>query len=103
MKKILPLIILFLTGFSTIAQESADKNKIDPYANIEGTYQFEMINTRNQPYIPGNLKEIILEKRDPNKIVYVQLGTEVRLKIMPLIEIKKADYKPLPIIIYITE
>ncbi len=103
MKKILLLLIFIFAGFTVKAQDIADKSKTDSSINIEGTYQIEVINTRSQPYIPGNLKEMVLEKRDATKIIYVQLGTEVRLKILPYSEIRKANFKPLPLVSHITE
>lgn len=94
MKKILLLILIF-AGITVKAQETTDKSKIDSSVNIEGTYQIQVINTRNQPYIPSNLKEMVLEKRDATKTIYVSLGTNVRLKILPLSEISKPDFKSL--------
>ena len=93
MKKILLLFVFILAGFAAKAQDVTDKSKVDSSVNIEGTYQFEIINSRAQPNIPGNLNQILSEKRDANKIVYMQLGTAVRLKILPWSEIKKSDFK----------
>jgi hypothetical protein len=103
MKKTLLLLVFILTGFTAKAQDITDKSKVDSSVNIEGTYQFQMINTRAQPNIPGNLNQILSEKRDATKTVYVQMGTDVRLKILPWAEIKKSNFKPLPLVFYITE
>lgn len=103
MKKILLLLIFIFAGFTVKAQDTTDKPKTNSSINIEGTYQFQMINTRAQPNVPGNLKEIILGKRDATKVIYVQLGTDVRLKILPWSEIKKSDFQPLPLVFHITE
>jgi len=62
---------------------------------IEGTYQIQVINSRANPFIPGNLKEIIQKNRSQSETIYVSLGTMVRLKILSENEIKRTDFVPL--------
>ncbi len=95
MKKSLLLLILIFTGLMSKAQEATDKNKIDTSENIEGTYQIQVINSRNQPLIPVNLKELVLKNRDATKIIYIPFGTDVRIKVMSTSEINKTGFKPL--------
>lgn len=71
--------------------------------SIEGTYQVQVLNSRMQPNIPANLNQIILKHRDENQVKFIQLGTQVRLKILPLTEIRKPGFKPLERIVNIYE
>lgn len=91
------LFTLFLFWASAICFASAQNSE------IEGTYQIQVINSRNQPSIPGNIDELILQNRHATEAVYVQLGTEVRLKILPLSEINRTGFTPVEKIIHITE
>lgn len=76
-------------------------NVID--TSFTGTYQIQLINTRDQPYIPGNLKELVLNNRHATKQVTISLGDLVRLVILSEAEIKAAGFKPLKQIAYVTE
>lgn len=103
-KKTLILFFLFLAGLSFAkAQNTIDNSKPQSSVNIEGTYQIEVINTRSQPFIPGNLKQLVIENRNATKIIYLTLGTQVRLKILPLSEINRPGFKPLYPVAHITE
>ncbi len=95
MKKIILacVVSVFFVGVS-ISQTTAEPAKLTA-ASIEGTYQIQVVNSRNQPYIPANLNQLVLDNRDATEVKYVTLGTEVRLKVLPLSEINKPDFKPL--------
>jgi len=99
------LLVLFLFFFSGLCGISAQNTELIKQQNIsaEGTYQLQVINSRNQPFIPANINELVAEKRNATEVVYVQLGSEVRLKILPLSEINKPGFIPLEKIIHVTE
>lgn len=57
-----------------------------------GTYQIEVLG-RGNPYIPESLDEIIDENRHATDVVYVSLGTKVRVKILPHNTINSPEFK----------
>ncbi len=92
MKKLILLFPIFLLGITlSKAQTGADATKKTTPC-IDGTYQLQMIHSRNQPYFPTNLDKIVTDNRDATFVKYVSLGTEVRLKILPLSEINAPDF-----------
>ncbi len=101
MKKIflLGVFTLFLISVNSFAQstESNSNNKEqksieEKLAKYQGTYQIELINTRQHPLIPYNLDEIIEKNRDKTQTKYVSLGTNVRLKILSESEVNKSNF-----------
>lgn len=72
-------------------------------SKIKGTYQIQMVNTRDLPSIPYNLEQMVEEKRDKDKVVYIKLSDFVRVKVLPKSEIEKKDFKPVKHIEYVTE
>lgn len=107
MKKVTFLFICVMSFLKvSMAQQTAKSSQIpieEKLKKYEGTYQVQVINSRQHPSIPYNLDEIILKNRDKKKIVYVQLGSQVRLEILPEEEITKATFKKIPSIANITE
>ncbi len=99
------LLILFLFFFSPLYRLSAQNTGAGSPQNYsaEGTWQIEVVNSRNQPFIPGDIDEIVAEKRHASEVVYVQLGTVVRLKILPVSEINRLQFIPLEKIKFISE
>ncbi len=107
MKRASIILILFIciqTKFVFSQQNLPNGNQVNmAIQNIEGTYQIQVINTRDQPCIPANLNQLVIDNRHATDIVYLNLGSSVRLKIIPISEITKADFKPLEKIVHITE
>ncbi len=103
MKKIITLCVLILLSIGiTIAQtDNKIVQKSEPV--VEGTYQIQVVNSRNQPNIPGNIKQLVLENRATNEVKYVTLGTEVRIMILPTSEITKPDFKPIKMIAHVAK
>ena len=99
------LLILFLFFFLGLCAASAQNSESTTTQNFstEGTWQVQVVNSRSQPFIPGNIQEVVAENRHATETVYVQLGTEVRLMILPLAEISKPEFMPLEKIAHITE
>jgi hypothetical protein len=103
MKKVISLFVLFLM-FSIISKGQTNKDSAAKNTtNIEGTYQIQVVNSRNHPYIPYNLNQLVLDNRDATQVKYVTLGTEVRIMVLPLSEINKPDFKPLKQIAHVAK
>lgn len=77
----LVLIALVLMSVNSFSQSKYD-----------GTYQIEVLG-RGKPYIPSNIDEIINSKRDKTKVVYYSLGTNARIKILPLNKVEAPEFK----------
>ncbi|MCD6019680.1 MAG: hypothetical protein K0S53_2801 [Bacteroidetes bacterium] len=50
---------------------------------LQGTIQIQVRSMRYKPSIPYNIDEIVEKNRKNNDVVYIELGTDVRLKIFP--------------------
>jgi hypothetical protein len=87
------------------AQDTLQKKqaKIFTPAEMEGTYQIQLVNSRIIPVLTTDIYPIIDEKRDAEKVVYYNISETIRLKILPESEIKKADFTPPNHIEYVTE
>lgn len=83
-------LILFDDGKKTTIEEKLKK--------YEGTFQIQVKNMRQKPNIPFNIDELIEKNRKQNETVYVPLGSEVRLKILSVDEIKSNNFKKLDLI-----
>ncbi len=95
MKKILLLtIILSLQIKYVSAQQSLSKEKVEELTalskKIEGTYQVQIINSREMASIPIELMQIIEDKRQDIDTVYFPIKTNIQLMILP----KKLILKP---------
>lgn len=99
------LSVLFLFFFSGLCVASAQNSQLTAQSNntSDGTWQVQVINSRSQPFIPGNIHSLVAENRHATETVYVQLGTEVRLKIVSLSETTKPEFIALEKIVHITE
>ncbi len=94
MKKYLVAISMIALSTHLFAQSNNPKGTETPASKINGTYQLEIIGRQN-PLIPANLHQIVTENRKENQLSYVQLGTMVRVKILPFSEINSPSFKPL--------
>lgn len=102
MKKITAILCL-VSFFVLLGNKGFSQVKSSPNidSNIEGTYQIQVIGTRAQPNIPGNLKEIVQKNRNATQVKYVSLGSVVKLKILPFSQINSSSFKPLTSIAHI--
>ena len=103
MKKIISFCLLFLLFIGITKAQTATDNTKKQVSSIDGTYQIQVVNSRNKPYIPSNLNQLVLDNRDATQVKYVTLGSEVRLKVLPLSEINKPDFKPLEKIAHVAQ
>ena len=67
---------------------------------LEGTYQVQIIDSRELPAIPLSLMDTIIAKRDQNSVKYVWLSEKVRVKILPVSEISQPTFQPLERVVY---
>lgn len=97
------LVILFFCSHIFCATAQNTEYILPQNTAAEGTFQIQVINSRSQPLIPANINELVAANRQATEIVYVQLGTDVRLKILPLTEINRSGFVPLEKVKHITE
>ncbi len=106
-KKIIASFFLITIGSYSFAQSNMSKEDIKKYedmtASVEGTYQIQVLNTRDQPFIPFNIGEIVINNRKQDEIFYYQLSDNVRIKILPINQVNSNEYKPLSQIEHIQE
>lgn len=108
MKKILkPILIvaaLFL-NFNLVAQENLTREQAADYAerfnNAGGTYQFQVIDSREKLAIPFSYIENIENARKQNEVTYIYFKDNVRVKVLPYSEISSPGFKAIEKIVYI--
>jgi len=86
---------LFLGGFAQNDPKKETKRLMDLLTKNEGTYQVQIIDSREQPTIPLSLMDTIEAKRDENEIKYVWLKSNVRVKILSKKEITNPTFQSL--------
>ena len=69
---------------------------------LEGTYQVQIIDSRELPAIPLSLMDTISLKRGENEVKYVWLKSNIRVKILSKSEITSPSFHGLPRITYIS-
>jgi len=74
---------------------------MDLFQKFEGTYQLQIINSRDKTELPLYLMDTIQAKRHATNVVYHKYKSNVRLMILPLAEVNKKDFKPLERVIHI--
>lgn len=107
-KIILSLLVIGLLFLGTDIRSQNTIISEDPYSvsmddTFDGTWQIQVVNSRNQPYIPGNIDEIVRENRKQSEVVYIRLDDNVRIKILSQDEISASGFKPLEKVIHIEE
>ena len=68
---------------------------------IDGTYQFQMIDTRSLPTIQLSLFREIEKRRHDTEIIYYMYSDKMRIMILPRNQISSADFKKLEYLIFI--
>ena len=106
MKKVFYLFYI-VCFFATNAKAQTDP-KIETQrlmtllTKLEGTYQVQIIDSRELPTIPLSLMDTIIAKRDQNTVKFVWLSEKVRVKILPVSEITQPSFQPLERVVYKT-
>lgn len=101
----LVLLMMFLSFKNGIAQQSPtiETNRLmDLLKKLEGTYQLQIIDSRELPAIPLSLMDTIQAKRDEKIVKYIWLKNNIRVKILPKSEIYSSTFKGLNRISYIS-
>jgi hypothetical protein len=93
------VVFLVLTAMpSLLLAQGADSSA----ASVRGTYQLQVIGSRAQPLVPENLAVLVQKNRHAREVVYIALGTQLRLKVLPYSEIGKAGFKPVQPVAHLT-
>jgi len=91
-------IVFFLIPVLAFSQEKLQKKQItieEKLKKYEGTFQIQVSDPRLKPSIPYNIDELIENNRSQNEVKYLQLGTQVRLMILPKNQVKRKSKLPM--------
>ena len=82
---------------------SEEQKKIvrDKWNAAQGTFQFQIVNSRVRPQIDVAIIEQILEKRQLSELFYLPYTENVRILILPQSELNSPDFKPLELFKYV--
>ena len=90
------LIVLILSSFQCLSQAELTTQEVQQLlstkAQVQGSYQVEMINTRSLPTIPLIAYKEIEQRRKQSEVVYYQLNENTRIKIFPFDQIKDPNF-----------
>lgn len=99
MNKIVILTLFITFAQLSFAQESISKEEAQEYADLfnqaGGTYQFQIIDSREKLSIPFSFILKIEEARDDEEIVYIPFKENVRVMILPKNDIISGNYNTL--------
>lgn len=97
--KIMLFISVILTSFSSIAQEHLTQQQVATYKTMhneaKGTYQIQIVNTRQIPAIPLSIIQVVEENRHLTDTIYVDYSSHMRIMILPKDIINSGQYTPL--------
>lgn len=92
-------MVSFLFLQAPYAQEELSKEDAQKYAtmfnNAGGTYQFQIIDSREKLTIPFSFIQQIEDARDEDEIVYIPFKENVRVMILPKNAIISGNYEAL--------
>lgn len=108
MKRSLNTVLLLLTlilSTSISAQSSLSKEEAEIYTErfnqAGGTYQIQIIDSRERPTIEVSLIDKIEEARKENEIIYISLKENIRVKVLPLSIIEAENFVAVERIVFI--
>ena len=97
------LSLLSIVGYSQKEYTQEQIQEIqDLNAQIEGTYQIQVIDSRKQPALPFELAKIVEEKRSQTETVYHYLDSNIRILILPENQMKRNKFTKDEKLIYIS-
>lgn len=102
LKLLLPILFL-LIGMPLSAQEDAKaetERLMKLYQKLEGTYQIQIIDSREKIAFPLKTLETIEAKRHQTQTTYFWLKERVKIMVLPEVAINKKDFQPVERIIY---
>lgn len=104
---------LFLIGTIVLTTATRLTAQQDPKAEsqrllslsqkLEGTYQVQIVNSREKAALPLAIMDSIHLKRHATETVYFPLKGNIRVMVLPQSEISKQGFKPLERIAYVSE
>ncbi len=62
---------------------------------LNGTFQIQVIASREMPIFPLKTLDEISLKRDENKVTYIWIKSNIRVLILPKSKIEEAGFKPI--------
>ena len=83
-------------------RKAETKRLMDLLSKLEGTYQIQVIDSREQPTIPLTLMEIIELNRHTTEVKYIWLKSNMRVKILSKNEINTSSFIGIPRVISIS-
>lgn len=97
------LFALFFTiAFSQNDPKQETQRLMDLLAKNEGTYQVQIIDSRELPAIPLSLMDTIIVKRHDTEIKYIWLKDNTRVKILPKSLINDPAFTKLERVVHIS-
>ena len=90
--------LALLFTFSLAAQQNnrAESNRLMTlYKKLEGTYQVQVIDSREKVAFPLTILDSIAVKRQFNETTYIWLKSNIRVMILPNTTINKKGFVPL--------
>lgn len=79
-----------------VARKAETNRLMDLLVKLEGTYQIQVVDSREQPTIPLILMETIEAKRHQTDVKYIWLKENMRVKILSKNEISSSSFVGLP-------
>ena len=96
--KIIFAILLCILFFKIKAQQdpkAETKRLVALSEKLAGTYQLQIIDSREKIAMPFSLLDTIQAKRHPNQVTYFWFRNNVRVKVLPFSVINQGGYTPL--------
>lgn len=86
---------------ANVAAQAETKRLTDLLHKLEGTYQVQIVNSREKTEFPMVLLDTIVARRNQTQVVYYQMKPNVRIRILPQNLIESPGFIPLERIKYI--
>lgn len=99
---LITMFFAFSSGFAQVDPKVETTRLMDLLNKLEGTYQIQIIDSRELPAIPLSLMDTIEAKRDQSVVKYVWLKSNIRVKILPKTEILSPTFQGLSRVTYIS-
>lgn len=98
MKRTIITAILVLTSLTKISAQTESKVEskrlMTLFNKLEGTYQVQVLNSRDKTEIPLYIMDSIEIKRKQNEVVYFPIKNNVRVMVLPYNVINKKGFVP---------
>lgn len=106
MRKIVLVASVFLLVSAASAQQEQSpetKRLLALQTKLEGTYQVQVINSREKIAFPLTTLDAVEARRSPHDTVYFWLKEHVRIMVLPASVISGKEFTPVQKTVYITE